>query len=198
MLDGEMTDGVKEQIARILREFGFTPKGHARTYQKPYPDYFNTIPYPRGFIVPNFAKFTGGDARTTYEHIGQFLAEVNNIGITDVHKVRPFQLSLSGTTFNWFTSLASDSIDSWPCLEQKFHDYFYNREVDLRLSDLTAVKQKYNESASEYLKRFREMRNRCYNLTIGEKDLADLAFASLASYLKEKLEGQDFVDMNQA
>jgi ferritin len=122
---------------------------------------------------------------------------VNNIGITGVHKVRPFQLSLSGTMFNWFTSLASDSVDSWPCLEQKFYDYFYNREVELRLSDLTTVKQKYNESASEYLKRFREMRNRCYNLTIGEKDLADLAFASLASYLKEKLEGQDFVDMNQ-
>jgi hypothetical protein len=50
---------------------------------------------------------------------------------------------------------------------------------------------------SEYLKRFGQMRNRCYNLTIGENYLADLAFASLASYLKEKMEGQDFVDVNQ-
>jgi hypothetical protein len=41
------------------------------------------------------------------------------------------------------------------------------------------------------------MRNKCYNLTIGEKDLADLAFAGLSSYLKEKLEGQDFLDVNQ-
>jgi hypothetical protein len=49
----------------------------------------------------------------------------------------------------------------------------------------------------EYLKRFREMRNRCYNLTIGEKDLADLVFAGLASHLKEKMEGHDFVDVNQ-
>jgi hypothetical protein len=50
---------------------------------------------------------------------------------------------------------------------------------------------------SEYLKRFREMRNRCYNLTIGEKDLADLAFSGLSSYLREKMEGQNFVHVNQ-
>jgi hypothetical protein len=41
----------------------------------------------------------------------------------------------------------------------------------------------------EYLWRFRETRNKCYNLTIGEKDLVDLAFAGLSSYLREKLEG---------
>jgi hypothetical protein len=41
------------------------------------------------------------------------------------------------------------------------------------------------------------MRNRCYNLTIGEKDLADLAFAGLSPYLREKMEGLEFVDVNQ-
>jgi hypothetical protein len=30
--DGAMADGVREQITRTLWEFGFTPKGHARTY----------------------------------------------------------------------------------------------------------------------------------------------------------------------
>jgi hypothetical protein len=34
----------------------------------------------------------------------------------------------------------------------------------------------------------------CYNLTIGEKDLA---FSGLSSYMREKMEGQDFVDVNQ-
>jgi hypothetical protein len=155
------------------------------------------IPYLHGFRVPDFMKFNGDDNRTTYQHIGQFLAQVNDVGITDVHKIRLFPLSLSGTGFNWFTSLALDSINTWPCLEQKFHNYFYNGKVELRLSDLTLVRQKYNESTLEYLKRFREMRNRCYNLTIGEKDLADLVFAGLASHLKEKMEGHDFVDVNQ-
>jgi hypothetical protein len=47
------------------------------------------------------------------------------------------------------------------------------------------------------LQRFRETRNRCYNLSVGEKDLADLSFAGLASYLRETMEGQEFMDVNQ-
>jgi hypothetical protein len=63
-------EGVRDQIARTLQEFGFMPKGRARSHQKPYPEYFDTIPYPWGFWLPDLAKFTGGDAKTTYEHIG--------------------------------------------------------------------------------------------------------------------------------
>jgi hypothetical protein len=61
---------VRDQIARNLWEFGFMPKGWARLYQKPYPEYFETIPYLQGFRVPDLAKFTGDDAKTMYEHIG--------------------------------------------------------------------------------------------------------------------------------
>jgi ferritin len=82
-------------------------------------------------------------------------------------------------------------------LEQKFHDYLYNREVELRLSDLTSLRQKYTETISDYLRRFREVRNRCYNLTTVEKDLADLAFTGLTPYLRDKLDGQEFSDTNQ-
>jgi hypothetical protein len=67
---GGMTNRVQEQIARTLRVFGFMTKGRARAYQKPYPDYFGVMPYPRGFRMPDFARFTGDDARTTYEHVG--------------------------------------------------------------------------------------------------------------------------------
>jgi hypothetical protein len=49
---------------------------------------------------------------------------------------------------------------------------------------------------AEYIKRFRETRNRCYNLTVKERDMADLALVGL-SYLCEKLEGQEFIDVNQ-
>jgi hypothetical protein len=69
-VEGEVDDGVRDQFARTLREFRFTPKGRAMSYQKPYPEYIDTIPYPRGFWVPDLAKFTGDDAKTTYEHIG--------------------------------------------------------------------------------------------------------------------------------
>jgi hypothetical protein len=130
----------------------------------------------------------GDDAKTTYEHIWHFLAQVNDVGITDVHKIRMFPLSLTRAAFNWFTSLPPNSIDYWVSLEQKIHDYFYNGEVELRLSDLTSLRQKYTKTIFDYLRRFREVRNQCYKLTIAEKDLANLAFAGLTLYLKDKLD----------
>jgi hypothetical protein len=106
-VEGEVNDRVRDKIARTLRELGFTPKGQARSYQKLYLEYFDTIPYPRGFRVPDLAKFTGDNAKTMYEHIGQFLAQVTN-----VHKIRMFPLSLTQVAFNWFTSFPPNSIDS--------------------------------------------------------------------------------------
>jgi hypothetical protein len=82
-------------------------------------------------------------------------------------------------------------------LEQKFHDYFYNGEAELRLFDLMPLRQKYTETISDYLRQIREVRNRCYNLTNAEKGLADLAFAGLTPYLRDKLNGQEFFDTNQ-
>jgi hypothetical protein len=174
-VEGGINDGVRDQIARTLREFGFTLEGWVRSYQKPHPEYFDTIPYPRGFRVPDLAKFMGHDAKTTYEHIGQFLAQVNDVGITNMHNIRMFPLFLTGAAFNLFTS-PPNSIDSWVSLEKKYHDYFYIGEVELRLSDLTSVRQNYMEIVSDYLRQFREVRNWCYNLTIAEIDLANLAF----------------------
>jgi hypothetical protein len=112
------------------------------------------------------------------------------VGITDVHKIRMFPLSFTRIDFNWFTSLPPNLIDSWVSLEQKFHDYFYNGEVELRLSDLTSLRQMYTKT-------FREVRNWGYNLTIAEKDLADLAFVGLMPYLSDKLDGQEFFDTNK-
>jgi hypothetical protein len=74
MASGEISEGMREQVTMTLREMGISPMGHARVYQKPYPEYFDTIPYPMGFRVPDFMKFIADDARTTYEHVGQFLS----------------------------------------------------------------------------------------------------------------------------
>jgi hypothetical protein len=59
------------------------------------------------------------------------------------------------------------------------------------------LRQKYTETISDYLRWFKEIRNRYYNLTIAVKDLADLAFAGLTPYLRDKLDGQEFPDTNQ-
>jgi hypothetical protein len=105
----DLSDNVQEQVSRMLRELGFASRGCAKSYCKPYPEYFDSVPYPRGFHVPDFIKFTRDDARTTYEHIGQYLTQVSDVGMNDVHRVRLFLLSLSSMAFNWFTSLAPNS-----------------------------------------------------------------------------------------
>jgi hypothetical protein len=41
-------------------------------------------------------------------------------------------------------------------IENKFYDYFFTGETELKLSHLASVRQKYNESISEYIRRFRD------------------------------------------
>jgi hypothetical protein len=94
---------------------------------------------------------------------------------------------LSSTAFTWFTSLAPNSIFTWAQLEQKFHEYFYSGDTELRLSHLTTIKQKHNESTAEYIRTFRDTKNWCFNLNISDKDLTDLAYSGLTLHLKDKL-----------
>jgi hypothetical protein len=150
-----------------------------------------------GWRTLDFVKFNGEDNRTTWEHVSQYLAQLGEVGSIDALKVRLFSLSLTSTAFSWFSSLSPNSIDSWEQLERKFHDHFYCPENELKLSDLTSVKQTRDESVNDYVRRFRDTKNRCFNLTISEKDMIDLAFNGLRSYLREKLDGHTFVTLSQ-
>ena len=117
-------------------------------------------------------------------------------GLNDALRVRLFSLSLTRTAFSWFSSLAPGSILNWNQLERKFHDLFFSGEAEVRLLDLTSVKQNRDESVLDYFQRFKALKNRCFNSSLSEKDLADLAFNGLCSYLKEKPEGFDFIMVN--
>jgi hypothetical protein len=92
--------------------------------KKQYPDYYNQLPYPRRYRVPAFSKFSGDDGKTTLEHVGQFILQCGEASANDTLKLRMYLLSLSGTAFTWFTSLAPNSIFTWAQLEQKFHEHF--------------------------------------------------------------------------
>jgi hypothetical protein len=74
-------------------------------------------------------------------------------------------------------------LDYWEQLERKFHDHFYSPENELKLSNLTLVRQSRDESVNDYIRRFRDTKNGCFNLMTSEKDMADLAFNGLRLYL---------------
>jgi hypothetical protein len=60
------------------------------------------------------------DGKTTLEHISQFILQCGDASSNDTLKLRIFPLSLFGTVFTWFTSLAPNTIFTWAQLEQKF------------------------------------------------------------------------------
>jgi hypothetical protein len=74
------------------------------------PDYYDQLSYPRGYRVSEFSKFSGEDGKTILEHVGQFILQCGEASANDMLKLRMLSLSLSGTFFTWFTSLAPNSI----------------------------------------------------------------------------------------
>jgi hypothetical protein len=142
--------------------------------------------------MPDFVKFSGDDNHTIWEHISQYIAQLGEAGNFNSLKVRLFSLSLTGTAFAWFSSLAPNSIDSWDLLDQKFHDHFFSGSYQLKLTDLTSVRQSKEESVSDYLKRFKEVKNCCFNLSLTDSDLADLAARGLRHTIRDRLEGVEF------
>ena len=186
----------KEDLAGVLKSKLGIDMGGSRLYQKPYPPEFDFISYPVGWRIPEFVKFNGEDSRTTWEHVSQYVLQLGEAGLNDALRVRLFSLSLTGTAFSWFSSLAPGSILNWNQLERKFHDHFYSGEAEVRLLDLTSIKQTRDETVLDYFQRFKALKNRCFNSSLSEKDLADLAFNGLRSYLKEKLEGFDYITVN--
>jgi hypothetical protein len=97
---------------------------------------------------------------------------------TEAFRVRLFSLSLTGTVFAWYATLPPNSILSWGDLEQKFHDHFFSGDYEL-----------------DHF--FWDIRNRCFQIHLAEKQLAGLAFNGLRYYLKERLEGIQFFTLAQ-
>jgi hypothetical protein len=90
----EDPNNLTNQLVTILREsFGIEPKGQGCVYQKLYPNYYDQLPYPRGYKVIEFSKFSGDDGKTTLEHAGQFILQCGEASANDALKLRMFFLS---------------------------------------------------------------------------------------------------------
>ena len=98
-------------------------------------------------------------------------------------------MSLSGPGFSWFSSLDPNSITGWANLGNKFHAYFYSGIGEKKLIDLTSMRKRSNESSSEIIQRFREVRSHCYSLNLSDGQLAELALQGMSPLIKEKFDG---------
>ena len=100
----------KEDLANIIKSKLSVDLGSSCLYQKLYPPEFDFVSYPAGWRDPEFFKFLGDDSRTTWEHVSQYILQLGEVGFNDALCVRLFYLSLIGTAFSWFSSLAPNSI----------------------------------------------------------------------------------------
>ena len=125
-------------MSNLFREnCGVDVRSKTRAYQKPYTASFDWVAYPAGFRLPEFIKFSREEIRSTFEHISQYLTQLEETDSINELKVRLFSLSLTRTIFSWFSSLAPNFIGSWEQLEQKFYEHFFYGHNELKLSYLT-------------------------------------------------------------
>jgi hypothetical protein len=175
-----------EQISTILRDqFGILPKRRAIGYTKPYPSDYDLIPLPPKYRLPEFTKFSGAEGSSSIEHVSQYLAQLGMISVSDPLRVRFFSQSLTGPAFGWYTSLGPDSIRTWKQLEEQFHIQYHSEAVEARIANLAQVRQKRGETVAEFVRRFREMKNRCYSTRISEKEVVELASIGLLKPIRD-------------
>jgi len=123
------------------------------------------------------------------KHISRYLIHLGEASIEEAHKVRFFPLSLSELAFSWFLLHEPNSIIVWADLGNKFHAYFYIGIGEKKIIDLTNMRQRNNESGSEFIHRFREVRSCCYSLNLSDGQLAELALEGMSPMLREKFDG---------
>ena len=129
---------------------------------------------------------------TTVEHVSHFLIQCGDASAVDALRIRLFPLSLSGSAFAWFSSLPPNSIITWADLEKQFHKYFFTGVHEMKLTYRTAVRQRNEELVTDYIQRFRDIRSRCFNLSLNDGQLADLAFQGLLPHVRKKFASQEF------
>ncbi len=176
----------------IEEQFGIKPKEHISVYRLSYHKWFDRVLLPHQYKVLDFSQFSGQDDISTMEHISWFLAQCGEASAEEALKVRFFPLSLTESAFTWFSSLSSNSIRGWADLEKQFNDYFFAGINELKLSYLISVEQQEGESAMEYIQRFRNVRSRCYGLSLNDEQLADLAFQGLSTPIRERFFCHEF------
>ncbi|KAI0493920.1 hypothetical protein KFK09_024047 [Dendrobium nobile] len=126
---------------------------------RPYPEEFDSVPYPKGFVPPSFKNFDGtGNPK---QHLAHFRASSYNAGGSDALLFRQFVSSLSGIAFDWYAKLPNGSIHTLNDLEAMFVKRFAGAKHHITVGDLVVETQKPEENLVDYILRWRNLSMRC-------------------------------------
>jgi hypothetical protein len=179
---------IRDEVAGLFRDkLDVSVSGIGQSNRKPYSHRLDVVPYPQGVRIPDFSKFLGEDGKSTHEHISQYLAHLGELADREACCVHLFSLSLIGTEFAWYATLPPNSINSWEELEQKFHEHFFLGEHELQLADLASVRQGPEESVNDYIRRFWDSRNPCFQIHVTKKTTNRAGFQWVVTLLKREI-----------
>src|SRR6185312_14707219 len=82
-------------------------------------------------------------------------------------------------------------------LEKQFHQFFYSGIEQMKLTDLTNLRQRNDESVAAFIQRFRDVKNWCFSLVLSDQQLVEVAFQGLLPHIKEKYASQEFYNISQ-
>jgi hypothetical protein len=67
----------------------------------------------------------------------------------------------------------------------------------MKLTDLTSLRQRNDESVAAFIQRFRDVKNRCFSLVLSDQQFAEVAFQGFLQHIKEKYASQEFYSISQ-
>jgi len=76
-------------IAQVRKEYQATMSPLVLGYRNPYPSYYDSIPFPKGYQKPNFEKFDGMKG-SPYEHLTHFYSACGGTALNDALLITQF------------------------------------------------------------------------------------------------------------
>nr|ABA96628.1 retrotransposon protein, putative, unclassified [Oryza sativa Japonica Group] len=156
-----------------------SPKSMVETFQATVDEAIHRALFDQSEVLAdtlqNLIKRTIDELIVQKRQLGDRLKNNNNIGSGGKHIGISMMRHINNIGQKEFKDI------SWADLEKQFHTYFFAGIDEIKLSDLISVRQQEGESAMEYIQRFRNVRSRCYSLSLSDVQLADLAFQGLST-----------------
>jgi len=126
---------------------------------KPYTKRIYVLHMPHGYRPSKFNQFNGKDNHR--QHIAHFVETWSNASMEGDRLVKQFVRSLKGNSFDWYTDLESESINSWEQMEHDFLNQFYNTQCTISIMKLISTKQWNDEPVLDYVSHWRSLSLEC-------------------------------------
>ena len=80
---------VDELLLRVTEmmknQFGLKSKGQTFSYKRLYPEWYDLVALPTNYRLPEFAKFTGQDSKSTIEYVSRYLTQLGEASVEEAH-----------------------------------------------------------------------------------------------------------------